>query len=132
MRQGLASIAVMTALYSGVAHAQPSLGIGVLCSYSLVVGLQHFQSECRPGEAERANFLKPLIRHHRWYVTQNAAWDDADHDRFVAEQSQAASDCSRTDLHAMSDALLAEPERLTKSVELLLAKGRKPEWGACF
>lgn len=129
LRAGAVTLAVSMAAQ---ATAQPTLGIGVLCSYALVVGLKAYQETCHPARGEEAAFLEPLIAKHRWYVTENAAWDAERHDAFAAEQSAAVQDCTRTDLRNMMETMFAEPDRLTKGVELQLAQGRKPDWGTCF
>lgn len=114
------------------AAAQPTLGIGVLCSYALVVGLQSYQENCHPGRGDEAMFLEPLLAKHRWYVATHGDWDAGQLDAFEVEQMAAVADCARDDLREMMDVIFAEPTRLTKGVELQLAQGRKPEWGVCF
>lgn len=114
------------------ALAQPTFGIGVLCSYALVVGLRSYQQGCHPARATEGAFLDPLIDQHRWYVRQNGNWTEARIQTFEANQSAATADCTRSDLNQMMTTIFAEPERLTKTLDFQLSKGRKPEWGVCF
>ncbi len=119
-------------LAASMAKAQQTLGIGVLCSYALVVGLKAYQEACHPTRAAEAAFLDPLIAKHRWFVAENDGWTAARHAAFEAEQGAQVADCAREDLATMMETMFAEPERLTKGVELQLAQGRKPDWGVCF
>lgn len=120
------------ALCCGVAKAQPTMGIGVLCSYALVVGLRSYQKQCQPTREDEAKFLDPLIKSHRWYVAQNGDWKAADHTAFEKKQAGTVSDCTRDDLNEMLNTMLADPKRLTQEIEFQLSKGRTPEWGVCF
>ena len=129
VRTGLICAALAAAL---PVSAQPTMGVGVLCSYALVVGLRSFQQGCHPALAEQAGFLDPLIAKHRGYVARNGAWSEARIQNFEADQSAATADCARDDLEQMMTVILAEPERLTKTLEFQLSQGRKPEWGVCF